>query len=134
MVPALRPGYLAGAAIEADAFDMDFAAIHQGFLRQLRAQGGELALRHRAGRIGRNGDRWVIETSTAGTFHASVVVNASGAWGDEVAAIAGVQPLGLTPCRRTAAIVDPSPFDVSDWPMVCKSARISIIFRVRTII
>lgn len=118
MVPALRPGYLAGAAIEADAFDMDVAAIHQGFLRQLRAQGGELALRHRAGRIGRNGDRWVIETSTAGTFHAPVVVNASGAWGDEVAAIAGVQPLGLTPCRRTAAIVDPSPFDVSDWPMV----------------
>ena len=47
-----------------------------------------------------------------------MVVNASGAWGDEVAGMAGVTPLGLQPRRRTAAIVDPSPFDVSDWPMV----------------
>ena len=47
MIPALRPGYLAAAAIEPDAFDLDVAAIHQGFLRQLRANGGKLALRSR---------------------------------------------------------------------------------------
>ena len=39
-------------------------------------------------------------------------------WGDEVAAIAGVVPLGLLPCRRTAAIIDPSPFDAENWPML----------------
>ncbi len=56
MVPALRPEYLAGAAIEEDAFDMDVAAIHQGFLRMLRANGGMLGLRSRAGRIERRGE------------------------------------------------------------------------------
>ena len=45
----------------------------------------------------------------ADVFSASVVINAAGAWGDEVAGIAGVSPLGLRPCRRTAAIVDPAP-------------------------
>ena len=118
MVPALRPEYAAAAAIEEDAFDMDVAAIHQGFMRQLRANNGVLALRHRAGQIEHRADAWEVHTSAGATFHAPVVVNAAGAWGDEVAAIAGVRPLGLTPCRRTAAIVDPSPWDASMWPVV----------------
>lgn len=117
LVPALRPGYLAGAAIEEDAFDMDVAAIHQGFLRMLRASGGVLALRSRAGRIERRGGVWHIDT-TSGTFEAPTLVNAAGAWGDEVATLAGAAPLGLRPCRRTAAVIDPSPFDVAEWPMV----------------
>lgn len=118
LVPALRPGYLGGAALEDDAFDLDVAAIHQGFLRMLRANGGVLGLRSRAGRIERHGALWEVEASSGVVFRAPVVVNASGAWGDEVAGMAGVTPLGLQPRRRTAAIVDPSPFDVSDWPMV----------------
>jgi D-arginine dehydrogenase len=119
LVPALRPGYLVGAALEEDAFDMDVAAIHQGFLRMLRANGGVLALRNRAERIEKHAGVWNIETTTGETFHAPIVVNASGAWGDEIAALAGALPLGLQPCRRTAAIVDPTPFDVSNWPMIC---------------
>ncbi|HEY1932581.1 MAG TPA: FAD-binding oxidoreductase [Acetobacteraceae bacterium] len=118
LVPALRPGYAIAAAAEDDAFDMDVAALHQGYLRQLRSRGGALALRHRAGRIGRRNGRWEVETSGGAIFRASVVVNAAGAWGDEVAAIAGAVPLGLSPCRRTAAIIDPSPHDVSRWPML----------------
>jgi D-arginine dehydrogenase len=119
----LRPGYLAGAAMEEDAFDMDVAAIHQGFLRMLRANGGLLGLRNRAGRIEKRGDVWDIETASGTVFRAPVVVNASGAWGDHVAKIAGAAPLGLQPCRRTAAIIDPSPFDVSDWPMIVDVAE-----------
>lgn len=118
LIPALRPGYLAGAAIEPDAFDMDVAAIHQGFLRMLHANGGSLALRNRAGLIERRGDLWHVETTAGASFQAPIVVNAAGAWGDEVGALAGVGELGLRPCRRTAAIVDPSPFDVADWPMI----------------
>jgi D-arginine dehydrogenase len=34
MVPALRPGYAVAAAIERDAFDIDVAALHAGFLRR----------------------------------------------------------------------------------------------------
>jgi D-arginine dehydrogenase len=123
MVPALRPGYLAGAALEEDAFDMDVAAIHQGFLRMLRANGGELGLRNRAGRIEKRGDVWNVETASGEVFRALVVVNAAGAWGDAVATLAGAVPLGLQPRRRTAAIIDPSPFDVSDWPMIIDVAE-----------
>ncbi len=118
MVPALRPGYAVAAAIEEDAFDMDVAALHQGYLRTLRAHGGVLALRSRAGRIERQNGQWNVHTSTGDVFRAKVVVNASGAWGDEVAGCAGVAPIGLVPCRRTAAIIDPLPWDVERWPLI----------------
>ena len=118
MLPALRKGYLAAAAVEDDAFDMDVSAIHQGFLRQLRARNGVLALRERAGRITHASGTWHVETSSGAVFQAGVVVNAAGAWGDEVATMAGVAPIRLTPKRRTAAIVDPSPWDAEHWPMV----------------
>jgi D-arginine dehydrogenase len=119
LVPALRPGYAVEATLEEDAFDMDVATLHAGFLRQLRAAGGTLALRHRSSRIERRDGRWEVETSGSGVFRAEIVVNAAGAWGDEVALQAGVATLGLVPKRRTGAIIDPAPWQVADWPMVC---------------
>ena len=118
MVPALRPGYAVAAAVEDDAFDVDVAALHQGFLRLLRRRGGVLALRSRTGRIESRGGVWEVEVTGGAVFRAPVVVNAAGAWGDEVAVQAGVQPLGLQPKRRTGVIIDPAPWDVSAWPLV----------------
>jgi D-arginine dehydrogenase len=117
-VPVLKPGYAALAALEPDCFDIDVAALHQGFLRQVAARGGELALRHRAGRIWRQDGLWRAEASNGAVFAAPVLVDAAGAWGDEVAALAGVHILGLSPKRRTACIIDPGPHDCADWPLL----------------
>ena len=119
MVPAMRADYAVLAGVEEDAFDIDVAALHQGYLRRLRAQGGVLALRNRAGRIERRHGAWEVHTSAGDVFRAPTVVNASGSWGDEVAAMAGVATLGLKPCRRTGLIIDPQPWQVADWPMIC---------------
>ena len=118
LVPALKPDYAAVAAIEDDAFDMDVAALHQGFLRQLKAAGGVLALRSRTGRIERQGGVWHVEVSGGARFSAKVLVDAAGAWGDEVAHQAGVAPIGLVPKRRTGVIIDPAPWVTADWPMI----------------
>ena len=117
MLPALRPGYVAQAATEDDAFDMDVAALHQGFLRQLRTAGGAIALRHRSSRIERRAGQWEVETSGTASFRAPVVVDAAGAWGDEVATQAGVNPIGLVPKRRTGVIIDPARPDRERWPV-----------------
>lgn len=123
MLPALRPDYVAAAAVEDDAFDMDVAAIHQGFLRMLRAHDGVLALRNRSDRIERRHGAWLITTSAGTAFRAPTIVNAAGAWGDEVAAQAGVRPLGLQPKRRTASIINPAPWDAEHWPMTIDVAH-----------
>ncbi len=70
LVPALRPGHAAAAAVEDDGFDMDVAALHQGFLRQTRAHGGALALRSRTGRIERAGGQWRVEVIGGDRFEA----------------------------------------------------------------
>ncbi len=118
LIPALRPGYASMGAIEDDAFDMDVAALHQGFLRQMRNNGGRLALRSKAGRIERRAGLWEVETSDGTTYSAPVVVNAAGAWGDAVAEQAGVGRLGLVPKRRTGCVIEPNPYVVRDWPMI----------------
>lgn len=123
LVPALREDYAVRAGLEDNAFDMDVAGLHQGFLRRLRRAGGILLLRHRAGKIGRKEGVWQVETSGGVTVSAPVLVNAAGAWGDEVAAIAGIPALGLKPCRRTACIIDPAPYEVANWPMVQSAAH-----------
>jgi D-arginine dehydrogenase len=122
-VPAYRDGYAVRAGLEPHSFDMDVAALHQGFLKRLRQRGGVLRLRSRAGRIWRQEGDWCVEVTGGAVVRAPVVVNAAGAWGDEGAAMAGVAPLGLAPCRRTAAIIDPAPYDVSNWPLVQGAAH-----------
>jgi D-arginine dehydrogenase len=55
----------------------------------------------------------------AGKFCAPVLVNAAGAWCDDMAALAGVKPVGLVPKRRTALTCDaPAGCDISRWPLV----------------
>jgi D-arginine dehydrogenase len=118
MVPILRPDYAVAAAIEEDAFDIDVHALHHGYLRMLRARGGTLATDARATAIDRRNGAWQV-TTPAGAFAAPIVVNAAGAWGDEVARLAGVAPLGLAPMRRTALLVDaPAGHDPADWPLL----------------
>jgi D-arginine dehydrogenase len=118
MVPALIEGYAVRAGLESSGFDMDVAALHQFYLRRARQAGGTLLLRSRAGRIERKGGLWEVEVTGGACVTAPIVINAAGAWGDEIAQIAGLPPIGLVPCRRTAAIIDPAPYAVEHWPMV----------------
>jgi D-arginine dehydrogenase len=61
---------------------------------------------------------WTVETP-AGLFSAPVLVNAAGAWCDELAMLAGVKPVGLVPMRRTAFTSGaPAGMSIDHWPMV----------------
>jgi len=116
-LPVLRPDYVAGGVIEPEATDIDVHALHQGFLRGLRARGGAVTTDAdvRALRLGNDG--WHVETG-AGTFQAEVVVNAAGAWCDQLAALADARPVGLVPKRRTAiTFAAPAGVDVDRWPI-----------------
>ena len=114
----LREDYVAGAVLEPEAEEIDVAALHQGFLRGLRARGGTLMTEAGVTAFARARGLWHAETP-AGAYCAPVVVNAAGAWCDAVAACAGVAPIGLQPKRRTAFIFDgPADGGVDGWPMV----------------
>ena len=116
--PIVRPGWYSRAMLKPAAMDIDVDGAHQGFLRGIRARGGTVVTSARVRDLTRRGGLWRAATD-AGEFAAPAVLNASGAWADEVAALAGVRPVGQIPMRRTAAIVaPPDGADVAGWPMV----------------
>jgi D-arginine dehydrogenase len=117
-VPILRIEALAAAYVDPVTADIDVDLLHQSFLRRMRKSGGELTTEAEAMAIERRDGAWHV-TTRAGTFSAPVVVNAAGAWGDVVAARAGVRPVGLQPKRRSVALIPPPDGrDVRDWPAV----------------
>jgi D-arginine dehydrogenase len=116
-VPILRAERVAGAVLDETGCDMDVAAMHQGYLRLARRAGARLMLGAAEVRLTRQADLWQV-VSRVGTLSAPVVVNATGAWADEVARQAGVAPVGLQAMRRTAMLLPlPAAIDARGWPL-----------------
>jgi D-arginine dehydrogenase len=114
IVPILKPETISGAVF----LDIDAAALLQGYIRGFKARGGSLLLGSPAKAITRKNGRWAITTSS-GEYLADTIVNAAGAWADQIAELAGTEPRGLRPARRTMiAIEAPSGSDVRPWPVV----------------
>lgn len=113
---ALSPAWLAGGVIEYGGFDIDVAGLHQAYVRGARAAGVTILREHGVRELRRQGGGWRVETAE-GALSCDVVVNAAGAWADEVAGMAGAQPVGMRPLRRTIFTFSTS-FDAEDWPLV----------------
>lgn len=120
LVPCLREEAVEGGAMfEQDAQDMDVHALHQGFLAGARRAGGELRCNSSLATATRQEDNWLITLADGAQIRAQVVVNAAGAWADEVARLCGVQAIGLQPCRRSAfTFASPADMNCADWPAV----------------
>jgi len=103
--PLLREDAVHGL-VDRNAIRLDAHAMLQGNLRQLRNRGGELHSGTRVSQIERTGSSWKVTSETGATFTAPIVVNAAGSWADRIALLAGVQPLGLEPKRRTIITFD----------------------------
>lgn len=106
------------AGYDAHAWDIDTDMLIQTFARTTRANGGTIIPKARVSEIRRTASGWDIVASGQ-TYAARMIVNAAGAWVDEVAKLAGVAPLGFKPMRRSMARVPaPHGYDVSGWPMI----------------
>jgi D-arginine dehydrogenase len=118
MVPVLRAEHVAGAMYQPDAKDIDVDALHRGYLAATKAAGGRLVTSVEIRGLIRDGGHWHAQTN-AGDFAAKFVINAAGAWCDELAKLAGIAPIGLVPKRRTVITFDPPPgIDIAAWPIV----------------
>ena len=114
----IRPDWVGAGMLEPGASEIDVAALHGGYVGGLKARGGEILTSAGVTELKQVGGRWRV-TDSAGTVHdAAVVVNAAGAWCDWVAAMAGVEPIGIHPLRRTVFMVNPPPgIDAHDVPL-----------------
>ena len=116
LLPGLREQWT-GAWYEASCADIDVAAFHGACLAALRRQGGTVRTDAALHSAQRSDGRWLVETGS-GRIAASIIVNAAGAWGDDVAARCGIPKLGLRPKRRTVVQLRIGRTGLRDLPFV----------------
>lgn len=118
LVPVLRRDKVQAAMLDPSAADIDTDALHQGYLRGIRQHGGEIHNSREVLSIQRDGDAWRVDCG-AEQYCAKVLINAAGGWCDQIAALAGVAPIGLIPKRRAAfTFQGPEGIDCHAWPCV----------------
>ena len=113
LCPALKPPL--AVAIDRTAQDIDVMALHARYVRGIKERGGEIRTNTRITDLHRDGDGWVADG-----IRAQTVVNAAGAWVDQLAELAGVRTIGLQPMRRTIALAHTA-VDAA-WPLVADAA------------
>lgn len=117
LFPLLDPVRTPLTALRDDTSDLDTDRLIQDARRRALAAGARILTGARVTAITRDGD-WQLAT-TAGPLRAGTLVNAAGAWADQVATMAGVAPVGLTPLRRSMARLPlPDGMDPAPWPFV----------------
>lgn len=116
LVPGLRRGWIAGL-FEPSCADIDVAGLHGLYLASARRQGATVATSAEVRALRREGGMWTIETA-AGDFRAAILADAAGAWSDRVAALAGAEPIGLQPYRRTLMQLRVAPPAPAGLPLV----------------
>ena len=118
LCPVLRPGYVDRAVLEPHGRTIDVDALLQGFLRGIRRRRGRVLTASPVTAVDRGGDGWIVSAG-AETIRSDYLINAAGSWADQVAVLAGIEPIGLQPKRRTAfTFPAPEGFDIRSWPAV----------------
>ena len=117
ILPGLRPEWT-GAIWEPGCADIDVAGLHQHYLSLGRRRGVILETRARVRVLERGSDSWRIACEDGRSFAAARLVNAAGAWADTIAVLAGTDPLGIQPLRRTVAQLRTDPPPPADLPLV----------------
>jgi len=116
--PILRKGYAKRTFLDPQTGDLDVDLLHRSYLKLFKSRRGQLFNNAVAETILRMGKVWEVITPQ-GIFEAEILINAAGAWGDVVAAKAGVKPIRLQPKRRSIGVI---PVDgiqgVADFPLV----------------
>jgi len=117
MVPGIKAEWRR-ALFEPSCADIDVASLHAAFLRRFRQRGGTVATGSRLAAARRTQGRWQVELEDGNSVAAATLVNAGGAWADDVAAACGVAPLRIAPKRRTMVQLRVGRSGLKDLPLV----------------
>ena len=120
-VPVLRTGGtdITAGLLEVDSFRIDVGALVQGYRNQVKRNGGTLRCQAEVSALRQENNGWRVTLANGDSIDTLRIINAAGAWGDVVAKMADVKPLGLSPLRRNIIVFDgPENTDVSGWPAI----------------
>ncbi len=115
-VPGLRAGWDEGLS-EPSCRDIDVAALHGAYLKRAQRSGVQRRTSARLLAAERTDGVWTV-TTVGGEYRGCLLVNAAGAWADEVSRLCGAQPLSIQPYRRTVVQLQVDPAASHDMPLM----------------
>lgn len=116
-LPLLRDAEFDGAAWCGTDGIIDIHALLSGYLKAAGAAGAKTRYGAAVRAIEKQGKEFTIITDKD-TVRTGVVVNASGAWANTLAGLAGAARLPLRPCRRHLFVSGPLSWVNKAWPFV----------------
>ena len=114
--PLLRAEGLRGAVYTEQSGDLDVNELHQGYLRVFQRRNGILTRNAPVIGLERVSNSWRVLTAQQ-VYRADIVINAAGAWADQIAMLAGLGTVGLQTLKRTACLI-PYSEPTERWPML----------------
>ncbi len=116
-IPLINTKIVSYSAYRKDVSDIDTDLLFQNFLKEARSFGALVHTKAEVNSISFEKNRWNLIT-TKGEYSGEILINATGAWADHTARMAGIQTLKFTPYRRSIARIPvPGGFDPTDWPL-----------------
>jgi glycine/D-amino acid oxidase-like deaminating enzyme len=118
LCPILNPDTVTSTAVRTDGYDIDTHLLMQSYIKSARANGAEINIKSRVTSIEKTAQGWHVKTAIQ-DYHTKAIVNAAGAWVDQIATLANLAPLGFQPYRRSMArLPAPGGRDVTNWPFM----------------
>jgi D-arginine dehydrogenase len=98
---------------------IDVAGLIAGYRKHITRNGGNILCGAEVVAIKRYQQQWKVCLRNGEVIIANKIINAAGAWGDVVAEMAGAEPVGLSPLRRSMIIFDgPLDMEFNHWPAI----------------
>lgn len=117
-VPVLRDAAFDGAAWCASDGVVDIHALLSGYLKAATVVGARLRCGTQVKAIIPKGSEGFEVMTTSETIKTQILINASGAWANPIASMAGAPERPLAPCRRHLFVSPPMDWVDTSWPFV----------------
>ena len=118
LLPSLKQGGITRQAYRPDVYDIDTNKLFEYYRKIALENGAQIRKKTKLISAYLQNNKWKIKSSN-GDLSASIMINAAGAWADQVAEFCGISKLNIIPYKRSIARMQaPKGVDVQNWPML----------------
>ena len=116
-ISSLKENYVNSSLYDSEASDIDVDLLYNTYLKKFKNDKGIVLTNINILEFKRDKRNWKIKTNND-TFNCKIIVNAAGAWADEIAQKINTNPINLIPKRRTVFCFKPLNLKINqNWPL-----------------
>lgn len=117
LLPCINEKYIHSSIYDSEASDIDVNILYNIFLKKFKNNNGQLFTDTNIINYKKHHNSWEINTHS-NKYSCNIIVNAGGAWSDEISKNIGGTKIGLVPKKRTVFCFKPNKIKIENkWPL-----------------